>query len=63
MYIEAAKFADGMVGATIGGFGAVHQQAVKVVADNTFERLESVRQVIGRRSEDLYRQHALKATR
>lgn len=63
VYIEAARFADEMVGKAVGGFGAIHQQAVKVLADNTFERLESVRQVIGRRSEDLYRQYALEATR
>lgn len=63
VYIEAARFADELVGKAVGGFGAVHQQAVKVLADNTFERLESVRQVIGRRSEDLYRQYALETTR
>ncbi|MGI6620164.1 MAG: phage minor capsid protein [Bacillota bacterium] len=63
VYVESAKYADEMVGKTIAGFGGIHQQAVKILTDNTFERLESVRQVIGRRSEDLYRQYALEATR
>ncbi len=66
VYVAAAEYADqltGMTGKVSAGFGAIHQQAVKVLADNTFGRLESVRQVIGRRSEDLYRQYALEATR
>ena len=63
VYIEAAKFADEMVGKAAGGFGAIHQQAVQVLAENTFNRLESVRQVIGRRAEDWYRQYALETTR
>ena len=63
VYIEAAKFADEMVGKATGGFGAIHQQAVQVLAENTFNRLESVRQVIGRRAEDWYRQYALETTR
>jgi len=45
------------------GFGAVHQQAVKLLADNTFQRLTDVVQVIGRRVEDVYREVALETTR
>ena len=45
------------------GFGAIHQQAMKVLADNAFDRLESVSQVIGRQSSDLYRNAALDAVR
>lgn len=63
IYIEGAKFADELAGKAVAGFGAVHQQAVKVLADNTFDRLESVRQVIGRRVEDVYRRYALETTR
>lgn len=63
IYIEGAKFADELAGKAVAGFGAIHQQAVKVLADNTFDRLDSVRQVIGRRVEDVYRRYALEATR
>ena len=45
------------------GFGTVHQQAVKVLADNVFQRLSDVTQVIGRRVEDIYREVALETTR
>lgn len=67
IYMEGVKYADKQLkelGETISaGFGAVHQHAVKVLADNTFDRLENVAQVIGRRAEDVYRQYALEATR
>jgi hypothetical protein len=63
VYIEGAKFADEMVGKAAGGFGAIHQQAVQVLAENTFDRLESVRQVIGRQVEDVYRRYALETTK
>lgn len=64
VYVAGAEYADGLVSAKLGGgFGGIHQQAVKVLADNTFGRLESVRQVIGRTTEDVYRQYALEATR
>ncbi len=67
IYTEGAGFADAQlkalgVSANIG-FGAIHQQAVKVLADNTYQRLQDVAQVIGRRSEGLYRQYALETTR
>ncbi|MGE5572948.1 MAG: phage minor capsid protein [Bacteroidota bacterium] len=45
------------------GFGAVHQQAVQVLAENSYRRLADIVQVIGRRTEDLYRETALEATR
>ncbi|MDQ7794139.1 MAG: phage minor capsid protein [bacterium] len=63
VYVAGAEFADGLSGKASAGFGAIHQQAVKVLADNAFDRLDNVRQVIGRRVEDVYRQYALEATR
>ena len=50
-------------GAPRFGFGALHQQAIKTFADNTFQRLVDVVNVIGRRTEDLYREYALETTR
>lgn len=44
-------------------FGRVHTQAAQVLADNAFNRLDHVVQLIGRRTEDMYRQLALEATR
>lgn len=44
-------------------FGAVHQQAMQVLAENTFSRLQEVDAVIGRRAEDVYRNLALEAVR
>ena len=40
-------------------FNAVHQQAVKVLAENAYGRFEIVDQVIGRRVNDVYRSIAL----
>lgn len=63
VYVAGAEFADDLSGKVSVGFGAIHQQAAKILADNTFDRLDNVRQVIGRRVEDTYRQYALEATR
>ena len=47
----------------MGGYGAIHQQAVKVLADNAFSRLKDVDNVIGRTTDDLFRRMALEAVR
>jgi len=40
-------------------FGAIHQQAMQVLADNAYARLQDVDAVIGRRVDDVYRNLAL----
>lgn len=60
---EATLMIQKAGGAPRFGFGALHQQAVKTLADNSYQRLADVVNVIGRRTEDLYRQYALETTR
>lgn len=45
------------------GFGSIHQQAVEVLADNAYSRLEDVANVVGRRANDVYRQISLEAVK
>lgn len=45
------------------GFGSIHQQAAQVLAENTFQSLDHVAQVIGRRSTGIYRTLALENIR
>ncbi len=45
------------------GFGSIHQQAVEVLADNAYSRLEDVANVVGRRTNDIYRQISLEAVK
>lgn len=45
------------------GYGAIHQQAVQLLANAAFERLDGSSATIGRRVEDWYRTAALEATR
>jgi len=45
------------------GFGSIHQQAAQVLAENTFQSLDHVAQVIGRRTEGIYRDLALENIR
>jgi len=45
------------------GFGAIHQQAAQVLAENAYQRLEDVVQVIGRQVNDIYREMALENVR
>lgn len=63
VYMEAAKAADNQLvsmGAnTIGGFGAIHQQAAQVLAEAAYNRFDDVAQTIGRRVDDIYRTLAL----
>jgi hypothetical protein len=67
VYSEGMKNADVMlkdIGATVtAGFGAIHQQAAQVLAENTFQRFEDVVQVIGRQVNDIYRELALENVR
>jgi hypothetical protein len=52
------------VGASVkAGFGAIHQQAAQVLAENAYQRFEDVVQVIGRQVNDIYRELALENVR
>lgn len=65
-YIEGFKFADTdpLIGSAVrAGFGAIHQQAVQVLAENTYSRLSSVDQIVGRNVDDIFRRVALENTR
>ena len=67
VYAEGLKNADAMLndaGVTVkAGFGAIHQQAAQVLAENAFQRFEDVVQVIGRQVNDIYRELALENVR
>ena len=67
VYMQGNLFADEQVKRlgrkVLHGFGAIHQQAVQVLADNAFQRLQDVVQVIGRREADIYRTMALESIR
>jgi hypothetical protein len=67
VYSEGMKNADVMlkdIGTTVtAGFGAIHQQAVQVLAENAYQRFEDVVQVIGRQVNDIYRELALENVR
>jgi hypothetical protein len=43
----------------LAGFGSIHQQAVEVLADNAYSRLQDVNNMVGRRVDDVFRQVAL----
>jgi hypothetical protein len=45
--------------AAIAGNGEIHQQAMKILADNVYGRFEQVDQVVGRSVADIYRSMAL----
>ena len=67
VYTEGLKNADEMLndaGVTLkAGFGAIHQQAAQVLAENAYQRFEDVVQVIGRQVNDIYRELALENVR
>ena len=67
VYSEGLKNADAMlkdVGtSTSAAFGAIHQQAAQVLAENAYQRFEDVVQVIGRQVNDIYRELALENVR
>ena len=69
VYVQGATMADKMI-AEAGfevkagaGFGAIHQQAAQVLAENAFESLDNVAQAIGRQTNDIYRELALENVR
>lgn len=51
------------VGKAISGFGAIHQQAVKVLAEAAYNRFDEVALTVGRRVDDIYRSLALENVR
>ena len=67
VYSQGLYSADAMlkdIGATVkAGYGAIHQQAAQVLAENAFQRFEDVVQVIGRQVNDIYRELALENVR
>ena len=67
VYSQGLYSADAMlkdIGATVkAGFGAIHQQAAQVLAENAYQRFEDVAQVIGRQVNDIYRELALENVR
>jgi hypothetical protein len=67
VYSQGLYSADAMlkdVGASVkAGFGAIHQQAAQVLAENAYQRFEDVVQVIGRQVNDIYRELALENVR
>jgi hypothetical protein len=67
IYVEGAMSADVQLEQTgaklVGGFGAIHQQAAQVLAENAYNRFNDVTQFIGRRTDDLYRTLALENVR
>lgn len=69
VYVYGATMADRMIteaGFELKagvGFGAIHQQAAQVLAENAFERLDNVAQVIGRQTNGIYRELALENVR
>ena len=67
VYSVGMNTADAMLretGASVmTGFGAIHQQAAQVLAENAYQRFEDVVQVIGRQVNDIYRELALENVR
>jgi hypothetical protein len=67
VYSQGLYSADAMLkdtGAIVkAGFGAIHQQAAQVLAENAYQRFEDVAQVIGRQVNDIYRELALENVR
>jgi len=67
VYSQGLHRADAMLKdagiSTSAAFGAIHQQAAQVLAENAFQRFEDVVQVIGRQVNDIYRELALENVR
>ena len=65
-YMKGMEWADKdplMSGKAIPGFGSIHQQAAQVLAENTYNRLQDVGQVVGRKVDDLARAISLEASK
>jgi len=67
LYIDGANYAgNALTNAgydVVAGFGAIHQEAMQVLADNTYQSLAQITQTIGRQTQDIYRQLALENIR
>ncbi len=67
VYSQGLYSADAMLedaGVSIkAGFGAIHQEAAQVLAENTYNRYNDVVDFIGRRFDDIYRTVALESVR
>lgn len=68
IYVRSAQGVDVQlkaagVGKAISGFGAIHQQAVKVLAEAAYNRFDEVALTVGRRFDDIYRSLALENVR
>jgi hypothetical protein len=67
IYTEGIQFADAEIarygGQVISGFGAIHQEAAQVLAENTYNRYADVVDFIGRRTDDIRRKLALESVR
>lgn len=61
VYQAAVTEADKSLGSI--ALGAIHQQAMQVLAENAYARLQDVDLVVGRRVDDVYRNLALEAVR
>lgn len=65
-YMSGVKWADAdplSGNKRLAGFGSIHQQAVEVLADNAYNRLADVNSIIGRRTDDIFRQVSLEASK
>lgn len=63
-YMKGVAWADAdpLAGTqALAGFGGIHQQAVQVLAENTYSRFISVDQFVGRQVGDLYRSITMEA--
>lgn len=62
IYVEGMRNADRAFRDRLA-VGLVHQQAAHILAENTFARFEDVAQLVGRRTNDIYRALSLDAVR
>lgn len=65
-YMKGMAWADKdphMGGKAIPGFGRIHPQAAQVLAENTYNRLQDVGQVVGRKVDDLARAISMEASK
>jgi hypothetical protein len=66
VYVASTQAVDTQIiaiGQVVVGFGAIHQQAVQVLAETAYNRFDDVVLTIGRRVDDIYRTLALEAVR
>jgi len=65
-YLDGIKYANAEMGIeakVVAGFGSIHQQAVQVLADSAYSRLEDVNIIIGRQVDDIFRTLTLESIR